>query len=216
MIATTERLTIRLITLDDAEFMLELLNDPGWLANIGDQNVRTLEDARRDIAEKSLASYERHGFGFYLVERKDDGIPLGICGLAKRQYLQDVDLGFALLERHAGKGYAFEAAEAVVGYATTTLNLKRLVGITCVANLSSAKLLAKLGFVFERELRSDDTGFDLRLTVRPSEPADLVVTPPPQRLALPSGASSQRAGRVRVTASKSPYAVAHSASESTT
>jgi RimJ/RimL family protein N-acetyltransferase len=163
LIATTRRLTIRLVTLDDAEFMLELLNDPGWLASIGDRNVRTLEDARRDIAEKTLASYERHGFGFYLVERKDDGVPLGICGLAKRQYLEDVDLGFALLERHAGRGYAYEAAEAVVGYATTTLNLKRLVGITRAANLSSAKLLAKLGFVLERELRSDDTGLELKL-----------------------------------------------------
>lgn len=163
LIATTERLAIRLITPDDAELMLELLNDPGWLANIGDRNVRTLEDARRDITEKTLASYERNGFGFYLVERKDDGIPLGICGLAKRQYLQDVDLGFALLECHAGRGYAFEAAEAVVGYATTTLKLKRLVGITRVANLATANLLAKLGFVFERELRSDDTGSELKL-----------------------------------------------------
>jgi len=216
VIATTERLTIRLITLDDAEFMLELLNDPGWLANIGDPSVRTLEDARRDIAEKSLASYERHGFGFYLVERKDDGIPLGICGLAKREYLQDVDLGFALLERHAGKGYAFEAAEAVVGYATATLNLKRLVGITRMANLSSAMLLSKLGFVFERELTSDDTGIELRLAVRLSTPADPVVTPPHRRLAPPSGVSSRRTVRVQVTASKSPYTVAQAASESTT
>lgn len=115
VIASTERLNIRLVTLDDGEFMLELLNDPGWLANIGDRNVRTLDDARSDIAEKTLASYERNGFGFYLVERTNDGTPLGVCGLARRQYLQDVDLGFALLERHAGQGYAYEAAEAVVG-----------------------------------------------------------------------------------------------------
>lgn len=165
-IASTERLNIREINLGDAAFMLELLNDPGWLANIGDRNVATLADAERDITEKTLAGYERNGFGFYLVELKDSGIAAGICGLAKRDYLEDVDLGFALLERHAGQGYAYEAAEAVIAFAKEELGLERLVGVTRMTNAASARLLTKLGFSYEREVSAAAPGLALRLFSR--------------------------------------------------
>jgi len=145
----TERLVLRRLTTDDAEFILELLNDPSFLRYIGDKGVRTRADACRYIETGPMASYERHGFGLYRVELKREGEPIGICGLLKRDALPDADLGFALLPRHRSKGYAFESASAVLAHARDTLGLERVLAITSPDNVASIGLLEDLGFRFE-------------------------------------------------------------------
>lgn len=145
-----ERLTLRPFKLDDAPFILELLNDPDWLRYIGDRGVRTLDDARAYLQNGPLASYARHGFGLLMVELKDGAIPIGMCGLIKRAELDDVDLGFAFLPEFRGKGYASEAGAAVMAHARDSLGLKRVVAITTQDNAGSIKVLRKLGFRFER------------------------------------------------------------------
>jgi RimJ/RimL family protein N-acetyltransferase len=116
-------LILRRLETGDAEFILALLNDPSFLRFIGDKGVRTVDDAREYISNGPLASYERFGFGLYLTERKDDGVPIGICGLLKREALKDVDVGFAFLPRFWSKGYAFESASAVMAYGRNVLGL---------------------------------------------------------------------------------------------
>src|SRR6185503_18613176 len=133
MIETT-RLTIRRLSADDAEFILKLLNEPSWLRFIGDKGVRTVEDARAYILNGPVEMYSRLGFGLYLVELKEEGISIGMCGLIKRDALEDVDIGFAFLPEYWGKGYAYEAAAAVMSYARSALGLKRVVAITSVDN----------------------------------------------------------------------------------
>ena len=133
----TERLTLRWMTVEDAEMVLELLNDPAWLRYIGDRGVRTLADAQAYILTGTVAMYERLGFGLYLVERKPDGAPMGICGLIKRDFLEDVDLGFAFLPAFRTQGYAQESAAAVMDYARDTLGLRRLAAIT--SRIASSK-----------------------------------------------------------------------------
>ncbi|HZG17118.1 MAG TPA: GNAT family N-acetyltransferase [Candidatus Bathyarchaeia archaeon] len=145
----TDRLILRHQSMEDAAFILELLNDPSWIKYIGDRGVRTLEDARGYIENVSQDMYARLGFGFYLTELKDGGVPIGICGLVKRESLEDVDVGFAFLPKFWGNGYAFEAASAVMNYATGVLGLQRIVGITNENNQASAKLLQKLGMHYE-------------------------------------------------------------------
>jgi RimJ/RimL family protein N-acetyltransferase len=159
----TERLVLRQLTLEDAPFMLQLVNEPSWLRFIGDRGVRTLEDARRYLQEGPLASYARHGFGLYLTELKPSGAPAGICGLIKRDSLEDVDLGFAFLPRYWGRGYATEAAAAVVGLAFSALGLERLVAITTLDNASSIKLLEKLGMRREESVELPGEGAPLLL-----------------------------------------------------
>ena len=102
----TERLRLRRLTVDDAAFILELVNDPSWLRFIGDRGVRNLDDARSYILKGPVASYEKHGFGLWLVELKAEATPIGICGLLQRDTLPDVDIGFALLPQFCGQGYA--------------------------------------------------------------------------------------------------------------
>ena len=155
----TDRLTLRWLTPDDAAFVLELLNDPGWLRFIGDKGVRSFEDARHYIAEKFSASYERFGFGLYLTALKSSGAPIGICGLVKRAGLDDVDVGFALLPSYRGNGYTFEAASAVMAYGRSALGLTRIVAITTPDNHSSIRVLEKLGLRFDRMIRlsTDDS-----------------------------------------------------------
>jgi RimJ/RimL family protein N-acetyltransferase len=149
-ILNTERLSLNLLSLDDAAFFLALVNEPGWLENIRSTGVHTLDEARAAIASGPMASQEERGFSFYLVRRQADQAALGICGLKKREKLRDVDLGYAFLSQHAGQGYALEAARGVVQYARTVLALPRLAGITSPGNLRSQQLLTKLGFALEQ------------------------------------------------------------------
>jgi RimJ/RimL family protein N-acetyltransferase len=166
LVLETERLTLRRIGVSDAGFILDLLNEPSFLLHIGDKGVRTEDDARRYIQDGPRASYERFGFGLLLVQRKDGGEPIGICGLLKREWLEDVDLGFALQPRFWGEGYAFEAASAVLAHARERLGLRRIVAITSLDNEPSIRLLARLAFRFERVARFTAEGPELRVFAR--------------------------------------------------
>jgi RimJ/RimL family protein N-acetyltransferase len=150
-VLSTERLILRRFVLDDAPFVIALVNEPGWLEYIGDKGVHTIEDAQRYLEAGPLKMYQQFGFGLYLIERKTDATAIGMCGLIKRDALDDVDIGFALLASVAGQGFAFEAASAVVRLAKS-LGLPRLLAITTPTNRSSQKLLGKLGLQFDKEI----------------------------------------------------------------
>jgi len=162
-VVETERLTLRRLELGDAEFILGLLNDPSFLRFIGDKGVRTLDDAREYISNGPVASYERFGFGLYLTERKEDRVPIGICGLLKRESLEDVDVGFAFLPQFWSKGYAFESASAVMAYGRNVLGLTRIVAVTSPDNDASIRLLSKLGLKFESMVRLSEESPEIRL-----------------------------------------------------
>ncbi len=153
IVCETPRLWLRYLTLQDAPFILELLNEPEFIRNIGDRGVRTLEDARGYIQTVPVTGYRESGLGLYLIELRQDATPIGVCGLLKRDYLQDVDVGFALKEAFCGRGYAFEAAQAVIRRGREALGLGRIVAITSPDNHASIKLLRRLGLQFERTLR---------------------------------------------------------------
>jgi RimJ/RimL family protein N-acetyltransferase len=159
----TERLLLRRIDAGDAAFLFRLINDPSWMRYIGDKGVRTLDDAQRYIQNGPLEMYERLGFGLYLVELRETGEPIGICGLIKREALEDVDLGFAFLPRFWGKGYALESAAAVMSYGRSAFGLSRIVAVLSHDNRRSCKLLEKLGFRYERKVRLQDKGEELDL-----------------------------------------------------
>ena len=159
----TDRLLLRKLSTADAEFILELLNEPSFLRFIGDKGVRTLDDAREYILQGPMASYERHGFGLFLTALKEGEVPIGMCGLLKRESLADVDIGFAFLPHFWAKGYALESASAVKAYGLDTLGLKRIVAITNPDNEASIRLLEKLGLTYERMIRMSDDGPEIKL-----------------------------------------------------
>ncbi|WP_440133836.1 GNAT family N-acetyltransferase [Chitinophaga sancti] len=148
LICETERLILRKFTLDDAPFIMTLLNSPTWIEFLGDRNIRTEEDAQLYLSNGPLASYAMRGFGLYLVALKDTNIPIGMSGLIKRDGLEHVDVGFALLPAYTGQGYAYEAAKAVLDYGYKTLHLPRIVAIARADNKHSVALLGKLGMKF--------------------------------------------------------------------
>lgn len=149
----TERLSLRQLTTEDAAFVLELLNEPSFLKNIGDRGVRTTEDAVRYILQGPVASYERHGYGLWVVELKGERVTIGICGLVRRDVLPCADIGYAFLPRYWSRGYAYESAAAVLNYARDVLGLKRLLAVVNSDNTGSIKVLEKLGLKFERMVR---------------------------------------------------------------
>ena len=163
LILETERLALRLASLDDAEFFLRLLNEPSFLRFIGDRGVRTLDDARRYIAERLIDSYERNGFGLWVVERKEAPGPIGICGLVKRDALPDPDIGFAFLPEFWSHGYAYESAAGVKLHALGVLGLRRLLAVTNPDNAGSIRIVEKVGLQFVRMTALSPDGPELRL-----------------------------------------------------
>jgi RimJ/RimL family protein N-acetyltransferase len=147
-ILETERLRLREFTLDDSEFIIDLMNSPGWLKFIGDRNVRTIEQAEKYLENGPIKSYQENGFGLSMVERKDDGVSVGMCGILQRETLDTPDIGFAFLPAFNGKGYAFEIASAVMTYAKSNLGLSRISAITISENDRSISLLEKLGMMY--------------------------------------------------------------------
>lgn len=146
----TERLRLRPMVESDAAFLLEVLNEPAFIRNVGDRGIRTVPDAAQYMRERITAQYERHDFGMWLVELKATDEPVGICGLIKRDTLEDIDLGFSLLERFWSRGYASEAAAAVLRDGWERLKLSRIVAIVAPHNAASVRLLEKLGFHLEQ------------------------------------------------------------------
>ena len=164
-ILETERLTLRQMRVEDAEFIFELVNEAAFIRNIGDKGVRTLDDARNYILNGPVASYAKFGFGLYLVTLRATGEAIGICGLLKRDSLEDVDVGFALLEKFRRKGFAYESVAAVMEYGRNALGLKRIVAITSPDNEDSMRVLEKIGLRFEKTIRMPGSDEDTRLFV---------------------------------------------------
>jgi ribosomal-protein-alanine N-acetyltransferase len=148
-VATTTRLELGEFTPVDAGFIVRLLNDPDWIRFIGDRNVRSEDDARRYLEHGPIALYTKHGFGLWRIARRSDGMPIGMCGLIKRDTLPDVDIGFALLPAFRGQGYAAEAASATLGLAARRFGLTRVVAIASPDNEPSRRVLERLGMTCE-------------------------------------------------------------------
>jgi len=161
-ILETERLILRQFNAADAGFILKLVNEPSFIQNIGDRGVRTLSDAERYIENGPVTSYARNGFGLYLVALKESQESIGMCGLIKRETLDDVDIGYAFLPKFWSKGYAVESASAVKEQGRN-IGLKRLVAITDPANEASIRVVEKLGLRFEKMIRLSADDIELKL-----------------------------------------------------
>lgn len=155
-ILRTERMVIRKFNLGDAIFIIHLMNTPGWLQFIGDRNMKSIDDAKNYLVSGPLQSYEEHGFGLWMVELINSKTPIGMCGLLKRETLEDIDIGYALLPDYVGQGYAFEMAAATLLHAKNNLKINKVVAITDGNNVKSIGLLNKLGLQFEREIEHAD------------------------------------------------------------
>ena len=165
----TPRLTLRRLALDDAAFVTRLLNEPSFLANIGDRGVRNIGDAHRYLQSGPFAMYERFGFGLWHAARNADGASIGMCGLLKRDNLPDVDLGYAYLPEYWGHGLAFEAASATLQHAARKFGLRRVIAVVSPENTASIRVLEKVGMRFERMYAMNPAEPEVRLYGRSLE-----------------------------------------------
>ena len=159
---TTARLRLREFTLDDATFVLRLLNEPSFITNIADRGVRTIADAERYLADGPMTSYARHGFGLWMVERLANESPAGMCGLIRREGLEDADIGYAFVPEFWGEGFAAEAGAATLALAREYFGLDRVVAIVNPGNARSVRVLERLGFADEGWVRLKEDGEPLR------------------------------------------------------
>jgi ribosomal-protein-alanine N-acetyltransferase len=156
MIVETKRLLLREFNLEDAAFILRLVNEPSFVENIGDKGLKNLRDAERFILEGYWTNQECSGYGMFLVELKGKGDSIGGCGLLYRKVLDVTDIGFAFLPEYWNRGFAYEAAKAILKYGHSTLGVKKIVGLTSEDNLGSISLLKKLGMEFDKSVKMSD------------------------------------------------------------
>ncbi|KGJ89490.1 GNAT family N-acetyltransferase [Thalassotalea sp. ND16A] len=149
---TTNNLVIRQISNHDAKFILQLLNQNSFIENIGDKQVRTINDALHYIKTGPQQMYQDYGFALHIVCLKDSQQAIGICGLLQRETLPEPDIGFAFLDGFSGKGFGFESAQAILNYEVNDKKLAKVLAITALDNPSSKALLIKLGFVFDKTI----------------------------------------------------------------
>ena len=149
----TERLLIDEAIIQDAPFIYELLNSPTWIEFIGDRGITDIKNAERYIQESLIDNYKKNGYGLFKVVQNSTNIPIGLCGFLKRDYLDSIDIGYALLPEYEGKGYAYEAAKQLLAYAHTNLKDQKILAITSPQNKRSQRLLDKLG-MFKKGLVS--------------------------------------------------------------
>lgn len=162
-IVETERLMLRKFTRDDAKFIVALVNTSGWLQFIGDRNIKTEAQAIAYLESGPLTSYALHGFGLSMVELKHDNIPIGMCGLLKREQLDHPDIGFAFLPEYTGKGYALEMVKATLAFATEQLTIHPVLAIVMPTNTKSTQLLEKVGMKFIKAFKSSQNAEELML-----------------------------------------------------
>lgn len=158
----TKRLTLRHFTLSDAEFLVKLLNEPSFTQNIGDRGVRTISDAEKYLENGPISSYAKNGFGLLAVTLNETSQTIGICGLIKRPSLEDVDIGYAFLQKYWSKGYALESSQAVINHAKEIVKLKRIGAIVDPSNERSIHVLEKIGMTFEKMVKLSENDADLK------------------------------------------------------
>lgn len=158
----TPRLALSELSEQDAPLVLAVLNDADFLRNVGDRGVHTIDDARRYVVDGPIAMYRQYNFGLYKVELKD-GTAIGLCGLIRRDGLDDVDIGFTLLPDYRNRGYALEAAQAVMEYGRDVIGLERIVAIALPDNKPSVRLLEKIGLHPEKTIRLSEDSEELLL-----------------------------------------------------
>ena len=163
IILNTKRLILRDAEISDSQFFYELLNSAKWLKYIGDRGIKSLDDSNKYINDKLINSYTTNGFGLYVYELKESNSPIGICGFIKRDYLDSVDIGFALLPEYERKGYTFEISYSVMKYGRETLGFDKVVAITTKDNIASQDLLKKLGFNFKSNINEPESNEQLLL-----------------------------------------------------
>ena len=149
----TERLTMRWLTLEDAELMLSVWNDPAFIQHVGDRGIRTIDEAHDTLANGAFKLYEYHGYGPYRVALASEDTAIGTCGLFRREGFDDPDIGYSILPEFCGRGYAYEAASSVLEYARSVLQLPRITAFVSPRNVASIGLAEKLGLRFERMAR---------------------------------------------------------------
>jgi RimJ/RimL family protein N-acetyltransferase len=154
----TERIDLRPFTAADAAFIVALVNDPQWLRFIGDRHVADEASARAWIENRLVAAYRTHGFGLWAMQRRADAELLGMCGLVQRDGLPEIDLGYALLPHHRGRGYAREAGAACLSHAAAVLGRRRVLAITDPLNERSIRVLASLGMVRDDSVLYESEG----------------------------------------------------------
>lgn len=147
----TSSLIVDQLSINDASFILDLLNTQGWKQFIGERNVHDLQDAVGyidKIINDPTVSYR-------VVRLKDSKTPVGVLTIIKRNDLAHHDIGFAFLPAYAGKGYAYESASALLKAPEVIAAHPRLLAISLKDNVRSIRLLEKLGMTFEQEINRE-------------------------------------------------------------
>ena len=159
----TNRLFIRPTLEQDAELIYQLMNTSKFIKYVGDRNINSIEDAEKYIRTKMLPQLRTDGYSSYSLITKTSGEKIGTCGLYNRDGIDGVDIGFGLLPQYEKLGYAYESSHRLMKAAFEEFEIEEVKAITSKANISSQRLLEKLGLKIEGTTRLPDGNEELLL-----------------------------------------------------
>lgn len=162
----SERLLIRPTSEQDAEFIYQLLNTPKFIKYVGDRALHSIEDAKKYIQVKIHPQLIELGYSNYSLITKADNTKIGVCGLYNRAGVDGIDIGFALLPQYEGLGYAFESSNILIKAGFEEFKIDEIKAITSKGNISSKKLLERLGFDMVGTTKLPDEDEEILLYVK--------------------------------------------------
>jgi ribosomal-protein-alanine N-acetyltransferase len=163
----TDRLLLRELRDTDLEGMFELDSNPNVHRYLGNKPIQTKAEAQK-ILDSVKQQYQERGIGRFAVIEKDSGDFIGWSGIRLNTeynmngFTKYYDVGYRLIERFWGKGYATESGKAAVNYAFNVMKLPELYATTEVGNQASHNALLKIGLHYVNDFYFEEEQLDLR------------------------------------------------------
>lgn len=148
MFLESERLVIRDAKVEDAPFYFEMFNDPDWIKYINDKELRSIAATEVYLEDILKKNEKLNGLGFFTVIVKETQESIGISSALQRESMEYIDVGYGLLPKGRGKGYAKEATKLIMEYIRNTFKQEKVCAFTLPKNKNSRKLLERLGFEY--------------------------------------------------------------------
>ncbi|EEL68888.1 Ribosomal-protein-alanine acetyltransferase [Bacillus mycoides] len=147
----TDRLQFRKYTMDDLPFYASLWGDEKVMRYIGNGTLKTFMQCKKSLEERVLPNY-KNGLGLFVMIEKETGIRIGHAGLVKQKVdgKEEIEIGYWLLPKYWGKGYAKEAAAAFRDYGFQALQMNKLISLINPDHPASIFVARKTGLSYEK------------------------------------------------------------------
>jgi len=143
----TERLSLRKLAKTDVDLIVALNSDPEVMKYIGEPDD-SFENAKKYVEMRVDGYADKDGLGIFIATEKDSDAEIGWICLKQLDDTEEIEIGFRLLKKYWGKGYATEGAKCLLEFGFEELGLEEIAGVTLPTNTPSQQVLKKIGLEY--------------------------------------------------------------------